>query len=447
MGDHDVTMLASSKGYEMAPMRGPHQSMVSSYRFINNDIYYDDQAITLLLRILEENTIEDRERWWNDLRACRRRRQVAWDMSVPISTIFHTLTEIEYVQFEVTVSRIKSALQDKGMLLFDAFRAMNSSQSGYMNCSELYGGLDYLEVPFERSDIYALMQRVSANGDGLITYTDFKRTFGSGDDELESRNVGDEGTFFEAIPPRKIPELHEEEDDPNAAGRVQLTEEILNNFKAKSKPIGELLPVWNSQNTQSKVQVSIWSPSMSVGWGGVAKTRIMLCHYASTGFRNPLKLKGYEKYQTITLSDVATIRMKRAQTLAAVLRNIFPHPLRFKESWHMKRGAQSLYCWKGIAPEGFACMGMVFTSTDLPPKLTEIRCVPEKWVIPSPTAPTKLWDDTGAGGGKPGSMWVINDMNMVVVVTGLDPPPRDECLALTDKKFYFEGFNFTTLTK
>ena len=258
-------------------------------------------------------------------------------------------------------------------------------------------------------------------------------------------NAGDEGNFFETIPPHKIPELNEADNEND--GGIKLTEDILNNFKVKAKPITELIPVWNSQNTSSRTQVSLWAPSLSVGWGGVSKTRLMLCHYASPGFRNPLKLKGAENFQTILLTDVATIRMKRAQTLAAVLKNIFPNPVRYRETWHMKRGARSLYCWKGIAPEGFACLGQVFTASDQPPKLTEIRCVPAKWVQASIMKPQKIWDDTGSGGGKPGSLWLINDMNMVVMVTGHDAPPREECLQLCEKKLYFDGYNIAALTR
>jgi Ca2+-binding EF-hand superfamily protein len=445
MGDHDATLLAHSKGWKKKPVNGPHQSMVSCFRYINSDIYFNANSLILLLRVLEVNTCENREKWWTDIRACRRRRQVSWDISVPISTVFQTVTEIEYVEYAVTISRIQSELQEKGMLLYDAFRAMNSSASGLLSCSELFGGLDFLDIPFEKEEVYALVRKLSVQNDGTVSYVDFKRTFATSDSELESRNAGDEGTFFETIPPHKIPELHETNDEAGANG-VKLTEEILNNFKAKSKSISEFLPVWNSQNTSSRMQVSIWAPSLSVGWGGVAKTRIMLCHYASPGFRNPLKLKGSEKYETIVLTDVATIRMKRAQTLAAVLKNLFPNPLRYREAWHMKRGARSLYCWKGIAPDNFACLGQVFTCTDAPPKLTDIRCVPAKWVIPSQMQPQKIWDDTGSGGGKPGSLWLINDMNMVVMVNGHEAPGKEECQQLSEKKFYFEGFNFNTLT-
>ena len=62
-------------------------------------------------------------------------------------------------------------------------------------------------------------------------------------------------------------------------------------------------------------------------------------------------------------------------------------------------------------------------------------------------APSKLWDDTGAGGGKPGSLWLINDMNMVVAVNGVDAPLREDCLQLSSTKFYFEGWSFQSINR
>ena len=38
----------------------------------------------------------------------------------------------------MTVERIRSALSDRGMLVYDAFRAFNGSDSGNLSCSELY---------------------------------------------------------------------------------------------------------------------------------------------------------------------------------------------------------------------------------------------------------------------------------------------------------------------
>jgi hypothetical protein len=44
----------------------------------------------------------------------------------------------------------------------------------------------------------------------------------------------------------------------------------------------------------------------------------------------------------------------------------------------------------------------------------------------------KLWDDTGAGGGKPGSIWVVNNMDLMYVVPGYDPPSVSSARCLGD---------------
>jgi hypothetical protein len=62
------------------------------------------------------------------------------------------------------------------------------------------------------------------------------------------------------------------------------------------------------------------------------------------------------------------------------------------------------------------------TTSDEEPDVSIMRSVPATWVVPTTTTPRKLWDDSGAGGGKPGSMWLINSMDMAVVVAGHEPP-------------------------
>lgn len=65
---------------------------------------------------------------------------------------------------------------------------------------------------------------------------------------------------------------------------------------------------------------------------------------------------------------------------------------------------------------------MMATASDAPPDLKSMRCVPECWCIPVKKPPFKIWDDTGAGGGKPGSIWVVNSLDMVAIVPGHDVP-------------------------
>ena len=248
-------------------------------------------------------------------------------------------------------------------------------------------------------------------------------SFSTSDGDLETRALGDDSSFVDTIQPIQIPEIFDPSAGAAAVSTIQINEEILNAFQDQGQASVRLHSIWNSQNTSSRVQVSIWAPTLDTGWTGASRTRILLGHYATRGFNSPTRLKSTEKlkYQTIELTDVATLRMKRNQTLQAVLAAVFPHPVRFKLSWHMKRGANSVFAWRAIAPQNFVSMGMVFTKSDAEPDVTIMRCVPSNWTAPSSKPPQKVWDDTGSGGGKAGSMWIVNDMNMLVLIPGHEP--------------------------
>ena len=67
-----------------------------------------------------------------------------------------------------------------------------------------------------------------------------------------------------------------------------------------------------------------------------------------------------------------------------------------------------------------------------------MRCIPTSWCAKSKVVPKKIWDDSGAGGGKPGSMWTINSMDMIAVVPGHEPPTED-FYDLNSARFFLEG--------
>lgn len=159
MNDYDMSLLATTSGYQGASA-SQHAAMVNSFRFMNSDTHYNNVGLTILLRVFEDDTCDSREKWWTEIRSCRRRRQIAIDGTVPLLTVFNTATEFEYMEFKAVVSRVQVGLQEIGMLIYDAFRAFNSSNTGLMSCSELYGGLDYLGIPFTPPQIYDLMKKI-----------------------------------------------------------------------------------------------------------------------------------------------------------------------------------------------------------------------------------------------------------------------------------------------
>merc|ERR1712072_764302 len=130
------------------------------------------------------------------------------------------------------VARIKIGLHEKGLLVYDAFKAFNSSLSGLLSCSELYGALEFLGIHVEPPQVYFLMKKIAIVNEGVASYDDFKRVFHAGDDEFETAAIGATGeSNIEVIPPKPIKELVDltarvDED----AKPVQLTTNILRFF-------------------------------------------------------------------------------------------------------------------------------------------------------------------------------------------------------------------------
>ena len=106
-----------------------------------------------------------------------------------------------------------------------------------------------------------------------------------------------------------------------------------------------------------------------------------------------------------------------------------------------------LWEWCARPQVGFECFVYIilnffwFCSINIsedPPPNDAMRCVPEKWCSPTKTMPVKVWDDTGSGGGRPGSIWVINSMDMIAVTTGHEPP-KDTFYEVSSTRFFIDS--------
>jgi Ca2+-binding EF-hand superfamily protein len=171
ISDSDTICLESTlkKDHERVTEQtvlGPqHRSMSSCFRFVNSDTYFDTVDLTVLLRVLESDSCEQREKWWYDMRRCRRRRQIPLDGSFPVATLFNTKDELHFMEYKAIIKRVQAGLQDKGMLIYDAFRAFNSSRSGCLSCSELYGAMEFLGIAFTPNQIYDLVKKIAVQNE------------------------------------------------------------------------------------------------------------------------------------------------------------------------------------------------------------------------------------------------------------------------------------------
>jgi hypothetical protein len=95
----------------------------------------------------------------------------------------------------------------------------------------------------------------------------------------------------------------------------------------------------------------------------VLQTRLCIGHYALAGLAAPSAKVAANRFLLVEVTDTSTSRVMKSKQSSSLINQVFPNPLRFKQVWHMVRGAKMLYAWKAVPPEGFVAMGMLCTST------------------------------------------------------------------------------------
>lgn len=61
-----------------------------------------------------------------------------------MSRIFVVSDEFYLLQYRATITAVRRRIEAKGLPIRDAFVAFNSSRSGAISCSEMYGALEWL---------------------------------------------------------------------------------------------------------------------------------------------------------------------------------------------------------------------------------------------------------------------------------------------------------------
>ena len=445
-------LLDSTRGFTTAP---PAQQVTaeSCYRYMNSDMYFVDEEMGHLVRALQFTPPERRESYFQELRSCRRRKRKEWQLT-PLATLFSQPDYYALVDFRSIIIAVRTGIKVKGMRLLDAFRAFDYNRDGRLSCSELYGGLEWLDMQLQPEDIYAIVRHVDKSGLGFIFYENFEASFKDPEDDDQLNSMiqrvqrqdqsdsffGDEDNAFSKaqVMPKKIRELNagdEKEDE-------QRQEEIPAHYLPKLSVAIEKVPahsfVWNSRGTLTRKDLSIWAAvNPTAILRGRNKVRVNLGHYAAQGYGNPYKNNAPSSIGSLTLeiTDVEVSTMFRSSNLTlAKLNWLCPHPVNYKLSWNLQSKDYTLFVWRPIPPDAnHVAVGMVATLSTDPPALTAMRCIPKGWTQAVPKDPKMLWDDSGIGGRR-GSVWIVNNFHTLYAKEGYDPPegPFPELIA---KKF------------
>lgn len=339
-------------------------------RFVDSQHDYAETQLNLLLRGVQDNEMARRASFFEEVRKCRRRSQQSWEQS-KVAQIFSTPDEYVLVEHRAVIIRIGHLIRSTHLGLLDIFRAWDSDEDGNLNCSELYGGLDWLGMQLDERQLHAIFRIIDLNHDGYISYEEFVAAFGpsalSTDALLRGtkRSAGDLQRLQAAVmagagavPPKTIRELYKE-DAEKLVQTVPLKE--LEKFSAKAKKIEKFKPVWDTKGTGARNIVKVWAPDVSIGrTSGV----MSFGHYAVPGNYDKPDSRENQKIPTNSLEfEESGWAVFSSTYLPGVIEQFCPYPRRYRLVWKHQQGDSPLYAWRPIPPsQYFVAMGKYRTT-------------------------------------------------------------------------------------
>jgi Ca2+-binding EF-hand superfamily protein len=404
--------LASSHGYT-TPSKYQRNIANNCYRFIDSETAFSEEQLNLLLMAVQNNSCAVRVAWFVDVLQCRRRAQKPWSRT-QLARLFTTADQYQFLESRALRFRVRSLVKQKGLFIRDAFRLFNLSDTGMLTCTEFYSGLCWLGLSIDITQLHDIVRSVDSDDDGLVHFSDFKKAFHAEGDEQSvldgTEAVKDVNAIV--IPQTPVKELADELNEPQEM--ILIPDAVVRGFKAKVREPADFTRLWSSEDTLSREPASVWAPSTQGGLFSGDKFLACVGHYASPD---------HHKYPT----EVKLVRLRNARGgrfspsadhKADMVRRYMPHPRRFQQVWNKQLGEDSIYVWKPIPhAKRFVALGMVVTTTDEPPEREIMHCVPRRWVMPTAFEPQMVWDDSGTG-GRPGSLWVVNELGLMAATTG-----------------------------
>jgi hypothetical protein len=445
-------------------MYGAYQTMsvLESVRFLDSEHHFNECAVDAILRAGVQHTEPImRKSWYDEIRACRRRQKIpglakgagdprekgasSFVSNLPqgalhIAAIFRAEDEFERLALRCTRTKIASELSVRGLHAVDAFRVFNPSRTGLVNCSELWGGLEWLGLPDLTPDqIHGLMRLLDHDNDGLLALHEFKQAFTdarfSHSESLAARPCLDLSRID--IKRKAITELAMAGVHTRQRTRVSIGKAMLARIKIKACLQTQFDLIWNSSGLGAHTECGVWAPNVNLGVHKANRHRLCVGHYAQRGLAGPARTSTRQERLTLEVTDLNVLRVKTSGSMASVIAELFPPPTRWRQVWSTvgKRIEGHLYAWAAVPPSpDFVALGMVCTISDEPPVATKFHCVPRKWCRPISSQVRLIWDDSGTG-GRSGAFWQVGSYGLLHVTRGHLPPAKEGIYELASSRF------------
>jgi Ca2+-binding EF-hand superfamily protein len=423
----DRTMLDFSAGY-LPAQKFQDSTAQACFRFIDSNVNYQPRELNLLLRALQSNSCEKRYNFFVEVMSNRRRKQKDPATS-SLSKVFITADEHHLLSYRIATGRITAMLKSRGMYPRDAFVHFDRDRDGLLNYEDLKKGLEWLGLKLDQALLLGFMKEVDKDKDGFINLDEFKKAVGwdGGENSNEVLPAFGGGAML-PLPPMPT--------DVEEKRNVTIPEAVLAGIKIKVKKITKFVPIWDSKGSMSRYKTSVWAPVVQSAAYRANKAAVILGHFAGQEYDNPNK-DGKDRL-ALEVTDT-TGSFMGSTWLPIVLDRFMPNPARYRLAWSLTHGSNPFYAWEPVPPgEEFVALGFIGTTTEAPPDVRNMRCVPRAWCTESSFV-HKLWDDSGSG-GRQGSIWLFNTLYYVGFVSGSDPPRRPP-YDLKSRRFFLRDYS------
>ena len=179
--------------HQFPPGQAYQQRLASqSLRYLNCDMYYKEDQLSVLLRGLQESSTRERRIFFERTIGCRRRMRRKWE-ETPLSKLFTLPDEFYLLKQRAQSVRTREAIKAKGMLLYDAFRMFDYRRNGLLSPAELWGALEWLGLDLGPHDILDFVRTADTDRDGNISYREFLDMVRDPDatlEDLEKEHLG-----------------------------------------------------------------------------------------------------------------------------------------------------------------------------------------------------------------------------------------------------------------
>ena len=163
-------ILGQSHNFQLA---SGYQTNVAhnSFRFFNSDTHYKPGDINILLREIPAKALM-RRFFFTAMVACRRRMAKRWEQT-PLAKLFTFEDQWGMLQQRAQTVRMREAIKKRGLLLHDAFQKFDWDRSGYLSMGEIYGALEWLQLPgLTQQDVVQFMRNAGSESMQL-SYKEF----------------------------------------------------------------------------------------------------------------------------------------------------------------------------------------------------------------------------------------------------------------------------------